>query len=84
MDLNGDGKLSQAEVLEVLRAQLPVDWHAMETELPRLWSRFDPNGDGFIERHEMMRVGGLLAGACRLYTSPSPRVRTGSRMPSSA
>jgi len=37
VDLDGDGRLSQAEVLEVLRAQLPVDWHAMERELPRLW-----------------------------------------------
>ena len=29
-------------------------------------------------------VGGLEAGTCLLYTSPSPRDQRGSRMPSSA
>ncbi len=61
VDANGDGKLSPAEVLEVLRAQLPCDWRAIERELRAdLFRRWDPDGDGFIERREMTMPGGLL------------------------
>lgn len=44
VDVDGDGKLSPPEVLEVLRAQLQCDWHAMAEELPKLWRRWDING----------------------------------------
>ena len=33
---------------------------------------------------DMMKVGGIWCSACLLYTSPSPRDRQKSRMPSSA
>jgi len=59
-DVDGDGRLSKAEVLEVLRAQLKCDWRAIERELPTLWPQWDVNGDGYVERHEMMKRGGLL------------------------
>ena len=44
----------------MLRAQLQCDWHAIADELPRLWARWDPNGDGYVEQHEMIGPGGLL------------------------
>ena len=50
-DVDGDGRLSKAEVLEVLRAQLKCDWRAIERELPTLWPQWDVNGDGYVERH---------------------------------
>ena len=59
---NGDGRLSPPEVLEVLRAQLQCNWHAMAVELPKLWDRWDPNGDGFVEQHEMI----CEVGRCKL------------------
>ena len=37
-----------------------------------------------VKDWEFDAVGGLTLGACLLYTSPSPRDRTRSRMPSSA
>ena len=37
-------RLSPPEVLEVLRAQLQCNWHAIAEELPKLWARWDPNG----------------------------------------
>ena len=42
----------------------------------------DPNEDWFIEESRIK--GGYNNTTCLLYTSPSPRDRTRSRMPSSA
>jgi hypothetical protein len=62
VDADGDGKLSPSEVVEVLRAQLPCDWRAIERQIvdDGAFRRWDPDGDGFIERWEMVRPGGLL------------------------
>ena len=38
----------------------------------------------FLHSYDVMRVGAVLENGCLLYTSPSPRDRTRSRMPSSA
>ncbi len=46
VDINGDGRLDQREVLEVLRATLPVDSEKLERDLPRLWRGWDKDGDG--------------------------------------
>ena len=43
----------------------------------------DLDGDGKKSSYEMARAKGMAKG-CLLYTSPSPRDRTRSRMPSSA
>ena len=40
--------------------------------------------EGFLGRHEMEAHYQRLKGICLLYTSPSPRDISGSRMPSSA
>ena len=42
------------------------------------------NLHGIIENGEIIRGLDVLAYSCLLYTSPSPRDRYGSRMPSSA
>ena len=41
-------------------------------------------GDAVVAAAELLSPGALLAALCLLYTSPSPRDRTRSRMPSSA
>ena len=79
VDANGDGKLSPGEVLEALKACVPCDWRRLERDvLPRraagaararrgLFDAWDPNGDGFIERREMVAPGGLLEYVAREF-----------------
>ena len=54
-----------------LKAQTPKNLLAMAEELE-------------IENASTMRKGEMMFQICLLYTSPSPRDRTRSRMPSSA
>ena len=60
VDVDGDGRLSPSEVLEALRAQIRCDWHAIERQLPKLWRRWDINGDGYVEKNELVSRGGLI------------------------
>mmetsp|Transcript_18681 Transcript_18681/g.47112 ORF Transcript_18681/g.47112 Transcript_18681/m.47112 type:complete len:420 (+) Transcript_18681:109-1368(+) len=62
VDLNGDGRLSQREVVEVLKAQLPIDYRRLEAELPELWKTWDVNQDNIITHQELLQPNrGLLA-----------------------
>ena len=45
---------------------------------------YDPMHQKIFEALESLIYKGMLANPCLLYTSPSPRDRTRSRMPSSA
>ncbi len=56
VDIDGDGRLSQDEVREVLKAQLSVDWRKLEDQLPALWDQWDRDGDGSIDQQEMIRL----------------------------
>ena len=56
VDVDGDGRLSQDEVREVLKAQLPVDWRKLEEELPVLWEQWDRDGDGTIDQSELIAM----------------------------
>lgn len=56
VDVDGNGRLSQEEVREVLKAQLSVDWRKLEEQLPMLWRQWDRDGDGTIDRHEMIAM----------------------------
>jgi Ca2+-binding EF-hand superfamily protein len=62
VDADGNGKLSRAEVLEILRAICPVDWRRLEARAADLWQRWDANGDGEISYEEFCHPrDGLLA-----------------------
>merc|ERR1711924_427520 len=64
VDLDGDGKLSRREVVEVLKAQLPLDNAMLESiatdPASQMWERWDPDGSGFIDQAELVAEGGLL------------------------
>jgi hypothetical protein len=56
VDADGNGNLSQQEVIEALKTQLPVDWSLLENKMvPRQWEQFDPDGSGTLlfPNHEM-------------------------------
>lgn len=67
-DWNKRGKLSQSEVLSVIRAQLPVDWRKFASDLPALWGRWDVTGEGFVDKEALVRSpGGLLEYVAKHY-----------------
>ena len=63
VDMDGDGRLSRKEVLEVFKAQLPIDWRKLEREAEAgdLWRIWDRDGSGFLEENELMGGEGLVA-----------------------
>ncbi len=58
VDVDGDGQLSLAEVVEALKAMLPVDPYAFDRAAaqPGWWQQYDRDGSGFIERHELPKL----------------------------
>ena len=77
----------QAWYTEKLLSQHPGNWSISGISLrsPNVRDQLAPQ-DGFYTLMENDRSGQRMEviGACLLYTSPSPRDRTRSRMPSSA
>jgi len=65
VDMNGDGRLSRLEVVECLKAQLPVDSSALDATLADqdhwMWQQWDSDSSGFIERQELLHPQGLAA-----------------------
>mmetsp|Transcript_34820 Transcript_34820/g.96097 ORF Transcript_34820/g.96097 Transcript_34820/m.96097 type:complete len:429 (-) Transcript_34820:75-1361(-) len=59
VDSDGNGTLDCTEVLEVLKATLPVDCAKLEKALPPLFAKWDPDGDGRIDYTKMMGPNGL-------------------------
>lgn len=60
--MDGSGTLSKSEVIEVLRAQLPVDERKLQALLDQNWSKWDLDGNGTVEMMEMIQPQtGLLA-----------------------
>lgn len=65
VDIDGDGRLSRMEVVECLKAQLPVDGPALDAALVDpthwMWQQWDVDGSGYIERRELLSEQGLAA-----------------------
>lgn len=77
VDLDGNGRLSQAEAREVLKAQLAVDWRKMEQELPALWGKWDRNGDGTIDQHEVIAMARYMKERLpRVADAPVPSIES--------
>ena len=78
LDSDESGSLSSEEMAAMAPPPPPPRDQAPNTELAdALISALDADGDGAISSDE-------LSNGCLLYTSPSPRDRQKSRMPSSA
>eukprot|EP00927_Polykrikos_kofoidii_P056864 TRINITY_DN50952_c0_g1_i1.p1 TRINITY_DN50952_c0_g1~~TRINITY_DN50952_c0_g1_i1.p1 ORF type:complete len:341 (+),score=63.70 TRINITY_DN50952_c0_g1_i1:137-1024(+) len=81
-DVDGDGRLSRDEIVEALKAQLPLDTAKVE-RLVRdndadAWASWDADGSGFVEYNEIIRQdGGLLSFAQRTLQ----RLDKGAEMP---
>jgi hypothetical protein len=63
VDIDGDGHLSREEVVQALRALLPLDLSALDaaTSSEEMWDAFDPDHSGTIELEELSCRGGLLS-----------------------
>jgi len=65
VDIDGDGRLSVLEVVECLKAQLPVDNSALDAAAADsnhwMWQQWDSDRSGFIERDELLEPQGLAA-----------------------
>lgn len=60
VDLDGDGRLSKIEVLQVLKAQLRLDWKALERHIDDLWATWDQDGSGDLAFEELIAPNGLV------------------------
>ncbi len=68
-DFNGQGKLSESEVLSIIRAQLPIDWRKFAHDLPKIWERWDALGEGFVTKEALVATpGGLLEYVSKHYS----------------
>jgi len=70
VDVNGDGRLSRHELIEALKAQLPIDAEKLDEALADgshwLWEQWDKDRSGFIERAE---APGLVAFVQQVFAS---------------
>lgn len=75
VDMDGDGKLSRKEVVEVLKAQLPIDYRRLEQEALKgdLWRMWDTNGNGFLEEQELLGDQGLVNYVASVFQQGSPQ-----------
>ena len=54
VDVEGDGRLSRQQVLNVLVAQFPIDTSKLDEVLPTLWERWDMDGTGYVSKDEFL------------------------------
>jgi hypothetical protein len=70
--------LDKAQVLTVIRAQIPVDWRKIAVDLGGLWARWDPDCLGALGKEQLAGEGGLLEFVSKKYP---PRLREYKHMP---
>ena len=56
VDTNGDGRLSKAEVLDALFSEVEADSRRLRRDVDALWSRWDADGNGFLDEREVARL----------------------------
>jgi len=59
VDVEGNGQLSQWEVIQVLKAQYWLDWRKLEQKVEELWVQWDLDGNGSLSFDEIVAKGGL-------------------------
>lgn len=60
-DVEGDGRLSKQQVLQLLLCQFPLDAQKFEASMEQLWPTFDLDGSGYINRAQFFAPShGLL------------------------
>lgn len=59
-DHDGHPQLSKREVLNALKATLPLDYSHLEEEVDKQWGQWDPDGSGEISLAEFKAPNGLL------------------------
>ena len=83
VDIDGDGRLSVLEVIECLKAQLPVDNSALDAAAADtshwMWQQWDSDRSGFIERDELLQPQVRPGGRGKGRELLQPQVRPGGR-----
>jgi len=70
-DFDKCGTLSYQHILEIFRASMHLDHRRLEAELPKVFSRWDTDGDGRLSYEEMMAERtGLVAWAQQFLPKP--------------
>lgn len=82
VDVDGDGRLSKAEVLTVLKAQYRLDWRALEQHIDDLWQTWDQDNSGYLAFHELTAPRGLVeyvtgAHVANKFAPPPPTEQPG-------
>ena len=54
VDVEGDGRLSRQQVLNVLVTQFAIDLDKLEAAMPSLWARWDIDGSGFVSKLDFL------------------------------
>jgi len=67
VDIDGDGCLSKKEVVEALKAQLPIDWRKLDEELERpdsdfnkFWAQWDRDSSGMVDPNEVEQIAAVV------------------------
>jgi len=60
VDANADGRLSQVEVLDMLKVQYKLDWRRLAAAIEENWHLWDKSASGDLSYDELVAEGGLL------------------------
>lgn len=67
VDNDGNGRLSKREIVEALKAQLPIDFRRLDAEVDdpssefsRYWREWDVDGSGSVEQREVEQIAAVV------------------------